>query len=177
MLTALQLLKNQLKEARETFDGTIADVTEEQLHKDPGGKALPIGSVIAHLAFSEDVIVNAMMRGQTPLFLTTWKDKTGTSEPMPPMDENWSTANEKWAKTVRVNLPELRKYLAAVYVATNEYIDSLTDEDISTEIDLGAWGKRTIAQLLSGFIIAHSHNLSGEISVLKGIQGAKGYQF
>ncbi len=177
MITALQLIKEELQNARETFEGTVADVTPEQLSKDPGGKALTLGGTYAHLIFSEDAIVHGMLQGKPPLFATTWKDKTGASAPMPPMDEKWEKAHEEWAKTVQIDLPKLRDYSKAVYQATDGYVNSLKDEDLEKEIDLGSWGKKTVAQLLYGFIIGHANSLAGEISVLKGIQGAKGYPF
>jgi hypothetical protein len=177
MVTALQLLKDQLKDARTTFEGTTADIKEEDLHKDPGGKAFSLAATYAHLAFSEDVIVHGMMQGKPSLADTTWKDKTGASSPMPPMDENWTAANEKWSKSVTVKLPQLRKYVQAVFKDTDDYINSLKDADLEKEIDLGSWGKKTLANMIAGFIIAHINSLSGEISALKGIHGSKGYPF
>ncbi len=177
MITALQLIKEQLKSARETFEGTVEDITPEMLAKDPGGKAFPLGATWAHLVFSEDVIVQGMIQGKAPLHATTWGGKTGASAPMPAMDENWSQNNEAWSKSVVIDLPQLRAYEQAVYAATDAYIDSLKVEDLDKEIDLGDWGKKTVAHLLTSFVIGHTNNLAGEISVLKGIQGKKGYQF
>jgi hypothetical protein len=177
MLTALQLIKNELKDAREGFAGTVADIQEDHLHKDPGGKALPLGATYAHLVFSEDAIMQGMIQQKHTLYETTWKGKTGVSETMPAMDENWSANNEKWARSVKIDLKQLREYEKAVYAATDEYINNLKDEDLEKEVDLGAWGKKTVAELLSSFIIGHTYSLMGEISALKGIQGAKGYAF
>jgi hypothetical protein len=177
MYTALQLIKEALQNARETFDATTADIADEHVHKDPGGKAFPLGATYAHLIMSEDAIVQGMIQKKPSLFETSWKDKTGASAPMPPMDANWSEANEKWSKSVQVDLAQMRKYAQAVYKATDEYVNSLKDEDLEKEIDLGAWGKKTIAFMLYGFVIAHTNSLTGEISALKGVQGAKGYPF
>lgn len=176
-MTALQLIKEEIQNARETFEGTAADITSEQLHSDPGGKALPLGAQYAHLIFSEDAIVHGMLQGKQALFETSWKDKTGASIPMPAMDAEWSVANEQWAKSVKIDLTKLREYSKAVNSATDEYVDSLTDESLDKEIDLGEWGKKTVAHLLYSFIIGHTNSLAGELSVLKGLQGAKGYPF
>lgn len=96
---------------------------------------------------------------------------------MPAMDDQWSKNHESWSKTVKIDLTKLRKYAKAVYNATDKYVNSLKDKDLEKEIDLGSWGKKTVANLLSGFIIGHTNSLAGEASVLKGIQGFKGYQF
>jgi uncharacterized damage-inducible protein DinB len=177
MITAIELIKQQLASAREVFQGTVADITEDQLHKDPGAKALPLGATYAHLIFSEDIIIHSMMQGKEPLFSTTYKEKTGANKSMPPMDEKWSEAHEAWAKVVSINLKQLHDYEQTVYKATDAYVNTLSNDDLEKEIDLGSWGKKTIADLLSNFIIGHTNSLAGEISVLKGIQGSKGYPF
>lgn len=177
MYTALQLIKDQLQNARENFENTCADITPDQLHADPGGKALPLGSLYAHLVMSEDVIVQGMLQKKAPLFEGEWKDKTGASAPLPAMDENWSTNHEQWAKTVQIDWEKIKAYAQAVYAATDAYVASLTDEDLEKEVDLGAWGKQKVAYLLYGFIIGHTNSLTGEISAIKGVHGAKGYPF
>lgn len=177
MLTALELLKDELKNARETFESTAADIKDEDLHKDPGGLALPLGATYAHLVFSEDVITHTMLQQKMPLFENTWKDKTGASSPMPPMDENYEKANREWAKSVKIDLSQMREYAQAVFAATDEFINSLKDEDLEREVDLGSWGKKTIAFMLSEYIVGHTFSLAGELSALKGVHGAKGYPF
>ncbi len=177
MYSALQLLKDQLKEAHELFINTSADIKEEHVHKDPGGKAFPIGATYAHLIFSEDAILHGMIQGKAPLFETEWKNKTGADTPMPAMDEKWSAANEEWSKHVKIDMAQMKEYTNAVFAATETYINSLKDEDLEKEIDLGSWGKKTVAQLLAGFIIGHTYSLAGEISALKGVQGVTGYPF
>jgi len=177
MYSALQLFKDELQNARETFEGTVADVNEEQLHHHPGGKALPLGAVYAHLILSEDMTVQMYLQGKEPLYESSWKGKNGVSQPMAAMDENWATNNEKWAKSVKINLNQFRDYSKAVYAATDEYLNSLKEEDLEREVNLGSWGKKTVAYMLYAFVIGHMYSLTGEISALKGIQGAKGYPF
>ncbi len=176
-LTALELLKEQLQSARELFSGTVADITTDQLHEDPGGKAFPLGATYAHLVFSEDVLVQQMIQHKEPLFKSSMKNKTGADKPMPEWDANWETTNHEWSKTVKIDLEMLKEYEKAVYTATDEYLSSISDEDLDHEVDMGEWGKYTIAKFLSNFIIGHLNNLTGEISVLKGVQGVKGYPF
>jgi hypothetical protein len=176
-MTALQLIKDDLKSARETFEGTVADLTQDMLDNDPGGKAFPIGAVYAHLVFSEDAIMEGMLQKRAPFFTEDWKDKTGADSDMPAMDADWSQNNETWSKNVKIELEQIKKYADAVYKATDEYINSLNDEDLDKDVDLGDWGKRPLSNILCSFIIGHINNLAGEISVLKGLQGKKGYAF
>lgn len=178
MITAVKVLQGQIKEARETFEGTVADIKKGHLHTTPGGTALPLGSVYAHLLFSEDAIIHGMLKGKAPLLATAWKGKTGASKPMPSFEStDWPKAHTQWSRTVRIDLPKLRNYAKAVYKATDAYMGSLKEKDLEKQIDLGPMGKRTVLQIINGFLIGHTYSLTGEISVLKGIQGAKGYPF
>ena len=177
MLTALQLIKDLIKDAHETFESTVADIQPKHLQLDPGGKAFPLAGTYAHLIFSEDMIVQQMIQGKPTLYQTTWKDRTGASAPIPAYDQNWETAHHQWAKTVTLDLDQFRQYSQAVYAATDAYVNSLTEADLETEKDLGPMGKRTVANLLYAFVAGHAYSLTGEISVLKGIQGSKGYPF
>lgn len=177
MITAIQLIKDQLKEAHGMFTETVADIKDDHLHKNPGGKAFPLGSLYAHLLYSEDMIVQSMLQGKTPLYMTAWKGKTGGSDLMPPWDEKWVESHILWGKKIKINLKQMHKYGKAVFSATEKYVNSLKEKDLERVVDLGNMGKKTVAYLLTGFVIAHTNSLTGEISAIKGINGAKGYPF
>jgi len=177
MLTALELLKDELKNARESFEGTAVDLKEEDLHKSPGGVAFPLGATYAHLIFSEDAIVQGMLQGKAPLSETDWKNETGASMPFPAIDANWETANKEWSNNVQIDLGKIREYAKTVYAATDSYMNSLTEEDLEKEVDLGPMGKKTVVEIIYAFLIAHTNQLTGELSALKGVHGLKGYPF
>jgi hypothetical protein len=111
-----------------------------------------------------------------PLCETTFKDKTGASE-VHPME--WQEAYPKWLKEVKLDIKQFNEYAKAVFAATEEYVATLTEEDLEKEVNMSSFGmgsKKTydfIANLISG----HVYPIMGEISVLKGIQGLKGYPF
>ncbi len=176
-MDAITLLREQLQNARESFEGTASTINTEDMHKDPGGKALPLGALWAHLVLSEDMTIQMFLQGKSPLYESDWKEKLGISEPMPAMDSNWETTHEAWAKRVQVDLPLFREYEKAVYKKTEEYLSGLQNDDLEKEVDLGAWGKKTVCYMLYAFIIAHTNMLSGEMSAVKGVHGAKGYAF
>src|SRR5438045_1835273 len=53
------------------LDGTMADVTREQAHYSPPGRANPIGATFAHLVCSEDMVINGMLQQRAPLSATS----------------------------------------------------------------------------------------------------------
>jgi hypothetical protein len=153
------------------LEGTAGDVTAEQARWLPPGKALPLGAHYAHVVLSEDMVINGMLQDSPPLAATTWAGRTGVSA-LPPEGFEWS----QWAKEVQVDLPALRQYAQAVYANTDEYLASLSDDDLNRPLDMSAVGagQQTLGWMIN-IMLEHVANHCGELSCLKGLQGAKGY--
>lgn len=172
-MNTVQLLRKQLAWAHATMEGTMADVTKKSAHFTKIGKALPVGAAYAHVIIGEDIVVATMFAKKTPLSANN--AKTGMSKPMPSMAE-WDK-HEGWYKTVKVDLPKLKKFAKSVYKATDAYLATLKDKDLEKEMDLMGMGKQSLAWYISNFVILHIANLTGEVSAAKGVQGLKGYPF
>ncbi len=172
----ISLLREQLRAAHEYLDETMADVTAEQAQWIPPGRATPLGANYLHLVQSEDMIINGALQQKGTLAETTWAGRIGADEPMPtpPWEEEDYMA---WSRRVQMDLPKLKEYAQAVYAASDEYIATLTPEDLNRSVDLSAMGMSpvTLAWVLSRYITGHADNICGEASALKGLQGAKGY--
>jgi len=173
---ATQVLLSQLKSAHTNLEQTMDGVTSEVAHFMPPGKANPIAGTYAHLVFSEDFFVHSFLKNTQPLMVTTFKDKTGASELQP---TDWEVAYPKWLKEVKVDIKQFREYAKAVYTASEEYVASLTDVDLEKDVDMSAFGmgERKAYDFIANIICGHVTSIMGEISVLKGIQGLKGYPF
>jgi hypothetical protein len=106
------------------------------------------------------------------MFADTWRGRTGISEPQMILEF-------EWARRVQVDLQKSGAYATAVWSATDDYISSLSPPDLGREVDMSAsgLGVRTVDWCLSALITSHINNMAGEISALKGVQGAKGYPF
>lgn len=165
-----------LKNAHTYFEQTMDGVTKEVAHFAPPGKANPIAGVYAHLIFSEDFFVHFFLKKTKPLFETTWKDKTCISSLQP---TEWVNEYPKWLKEVTIEIPKVHEYAKAVFSATEKYIESLEDSDLEQSIDMSMFGmgSRTQGDMIHMMILGHVWSIMGEIAVLKGIQGLKGYPF
>ena len=172
-MKAVSLLREQLQSAHETQEATMADVTEEAAQFTDTNKAIPVGAAYAHSILGEDMVLSTMLMQKDPLA----KDNStiGLSIPMPSTSE-WEK-HEQWYKTVKIDLPKLKEFAKVVYKTTDDYLASLTDEDLDKELDRPMVGKHNIAWFITNFIILHIANLTGEISSVKGLQGLKGYPF
>jgi hypothetical protein len=109
-----------------------------------------------------------------------WDKKTGLSLPHPPMDKDWEKNYTKWSKSVKADLPTLRKYAKAVYANSDKVLAGMDDKDmVNMKVDLSAWGMGDwpMARFAIRFLISHVDSLCGEISTVKGLQNMKGYPF
>lgn len=171
-LDAVALLSAQVKEAHRVVIGTIKDLTEEQAHWKPGGRAHSIAPLLAHVAAAEDLFLN-MMTGRQPLATGLYTSKTGASEPYPMGNYG------EWAGRVKVNLAQFQEYVQAVFKHTEEYVSGLKPEELEKELDLSnaGLGKMSLASFITMTSVIHPSNHIGEVSCMKGQQGGKGYPF
>ncbi len=175
----VSLLRELVKNGNELLEGTMADVTAEQAHWIPPGAAMPIGAHYAHVVLSQDGAVNGVFKGDIPLFAAGWAGKNGVSELPPAPDPgkpgfaDWSG----WSRKVKVDLPAMRKYAMAVYAASDEFLATLSPEDLERPMDLTALGlgKSTMGWVIANGIVGNGFTHCGEISCLKGLQGKRGY--
>ncbi len=171
-MDAVSLLRQQLKDAHELLEATLGELTPNQLHYGPPGRALPIGAAYAHVIFSEDIMVQSALKGGKPLFESGVE--TGASELMPNfLTGDWGGYAD-WTKRARFDLGQLRAYAQQVYAASDAYLASLNEADLDREVP---FLKSSLAHLVSRAIIGHADNLTGEISAAKGLQGLQGYPF
>jgi hypothetical protein len=171
-MNAIETHREGLRWAYELLEMVMDGVTGELAHANPPGIANPLAATYAHALVDLDVIPNLLLQGNPPLYETAWKDKTGISDPQ------WQSDLE-WARRVRVDLPAAREYGKAAYRSADAYIAALNEADLTREVDLTAngLGVQTVSWCLTALVVAHLNNMAGEISVLKGIRGEKGYPF
>ena len=174
----VSLLRTVVADARRVLDATMADVTQAQVDYIPPGLANPLGATYAHVVWSEDMTVQGMFRQLPPLFAAAWSGRTGLSESMPAPGPDWAKY-PAWTRSVRIDLPALRAYGQAVGFETDAWIAGLSEADLDRPLDLSfaGLGQQTVASAISLLIANHLGTETGEISVLKGIQGARGYPF
>ena len=172
MSVAAKILQNQFKSAHDWLSGTIGEANNEQLHWQPEGLPSPIGAQYLHVLLVEDFFVSTLS-GQQPLMMTDFAGKVGASE-MPPMGGPWN----EWGKNSTFDLAVAQAYSQAVFARTDDYVGSLSDDDLLEEVDLSAAGAgtQTRAAALS-LLLLNSFSHTGEVSALKGLQGEKGYPF
>jgi hypothetical protein len=180
-MSTREMAKLLLQDVHETLEGTMTGVTDDVANWQPSGKALSVGAAYTHAVISEDMLLATMLAQKPMLIDQGWADKMGLSEPHPAVTESWEQDFAAWTKSVRVEIAKLQEYAKATYAQTEDYLDSLSDDDfMNKKVDLTSWGMGAdypLWRFFHRFIIGHADNLTGEISSVKGLQDLKGYPF
>jgi hypothetical protein len=166
----IALLRLQVREAYEFLDATIDGTTPEQLMWIPSGVANPLAAVYAHALVTFDGVLHGILMRRAPMFESSFEYNTGINEPQ------WAL-EPAWARRVRVDLPVAREYGTAILAAADDYLAHLNPAVLSDTVDLTRHGsgKQAIGWTISRLMIGHLDNMTGEVSCLKGLQGARGY--
>lgn len=170
-MNTVELLQFSQGNALDILKQVTEDLTQEQADWAPPGIANSIGALYWHTMSSTDQIVHGWCMGQASLDQKDgWKEKVLTSAPK---DEDDHAAQ---IRDVRVDLSAMHEYARAVARAIRDWLASLTPEDLERKINTPV-GELNLAELVESFVVWHISSHCGEISALKGCQGAKGYPF
>lgn len=175
-MTTLELLRINLSTSHDAFSKTVADMTQENADYVPPGIMHPIGERWAHLVMAEDMLLHNFVTQATPLFAQDWAGRTGFAADITMLIAQTSDA----ARAFRVDdLNALREYMRAVFENTQSFINNANPELLETNVDMSVigYGQVPFPVWFSTFIVGHIHDVMGEISALKGLQGLKGYPF
>jgi len=168
-MDVVEATKRSVGHSHDWFSGTCADLSQAQADFLPAGVAHPIGELVAHVLQSEDFIINGMIQGKPPVWETEgWEQKLGVP--------NVAMHTQEMARGFKVDLKALEPYKAAVYASTESYLAGITPDELDREVQ-GPFGAMKVADALSNALIGNNLAHTGEISALKGLQGAKGYAF
>lgn len=128
------------------------------------------GGLYVHGVCAEDFAINRLVKGGQALYASTHAETSGVCDPSPYIAR-------EWAASLTRDLTKAREYAQAVYAVTDAYLAGLSADDLDKMADLSAegWGTWPLHVVLTRFVAGHIDNMTGEISCLKGLQGAKGY--
>ncbi len=173
-MNTVELLQYSLKNALGILKQVTADLTQEQADWMPPGIANPIGGLYWHTIASIDMVVHGWGMGKDAIFQTEgWKEKVVVSSAG---DERKDHPPEM--RETLVNLAALREYEKVVVAVVQDWLVSLTPGDMARKVKTPTpIGELGLAQMMETFVIWHINAHCGEISALKGCQGAKGYPF
>ncbi|MGE0228798.1 MAG: DinB family protein [Dehalococcoidia bacterium] len=167
-MNGVQAFQASFGGAHNWFNGTVADVTEEQATSVPAGVAHPIGELAAHVLHSEDGAISMVTGEPTIWEAEGYGQKLGI--------EFVFSQDHEVARALRTTPAQLSEYAQKVFARTDAYLASLTDADLDREVN--AFGQMMpLGQFLGAVLLGNTYAHTGEISALKGLHSAKGYPF
>ena len=164
------LLRAQYQQAHGILEQVIDDTSAEAMAHVEGGNLGSISAIYAHLVYDEDGMMRGAGREGTVWESGGWSEKTGIGELSPMQTQEGAQSPQDY------DLAAFREYAQAVYASTDAFLEGLSDDGLSEEID--TFGrKQPRGQYLGTVCLWHVTNHQGEISALKGVQGLKGLPF
>jgi hypothetical protein len=166
-----ELLRGQYTQGHQLLSGVMADVGPDVLNNASGlGTLGSIGSIFAHMVFTEDLFVSGFT-GKPPIYSSAgWDSKLAV--PVPGIQQN-----ADWAATVRLDLEPFLAYAKEVWAATEDYAGGLSEADLEREVP-GLGGRQVkLAMLAANVGTIHISQHMGEIAAIKGMRGLKGLPF
>jgi uncharacterized damage-inducible protein DinB len=170
-MNATEMLRGAFGQAHGILDGQLADCSPAVMSKQyAGGTIHPIGSIYAHVMYSEDNIINGLLQGKPPIWQAAgWSAKTGTTLPQA------ANQTDEWAG-LNIDLAKFKDYATAIKQNTDAYVAGLSETDLERRITF--FGQEmSVGAALANVLLWHVSNHSGEIAALKGVQGLKGLPF
>jgi hypothetical protein len=160
-------LRQQMQSLHGTMEAAICDCPTDALTRKLRDSTInSIGAIYAHTIFGEDGFLNGLVRGGTPVYFTGgWAPKVGLEMPKGSMEPDWA---------VTLDLDLFRRYAAAVYEATDEYLATVSDAELDRIVDPGFAPPMPVRSFIANIMAWHVATHQGEISALKGVQGLNG---
>jgi hypothetical protein len=166
-MDVIEYIRCEVEGMRRSVNMTMRDMPPELFNGATPGTTNAISATFIHLINSEDYFIQKVILGKPSVWENgSWSERTGIAKP-PSIGEDWSAFKHR-----QIAIQPLLGYQAAVWEATDAYLDTLTPEELDRKVKFAS-GERTVADML---ILCVSQSLShaGEIAALKGVQGARG---
>jgi hypothetical protein len=155
-MNTVELTQYALSNAFDLLEQVTADLEQVQADWTPPGTASTIGAIYSHTLTYVDFLLEKVCIAQSDAVF---------SEPPP---------EEISMREVQADLSALHEYADRVQNAAQEWLSTLTPADLERSMNTSI-GELNLGQLVEAYIIWHINVHCGEISVLKGCQGLKGY--
>ena len=165
-MDTVEYIQNSLSFAHRAL-ADACNGTPEQLHFVPENGSHSIAWCLWHTARIEDLIINARARQAPQVWNQQWADRTGL-----PFEGMGTGMSDDEAIQLRIkDIDAFRSYQEAVWKQTEDYLNSITIEDLQSERPTRDGGTETIGQGISLHMLGHFNGHRGEINLLRGMQG------
>ena len=170
-LNQLEVVQEGLSGVHAMLDQAVAETTLEQWNARPAGQGVSAFFSLWHYVRTEDNIVNFVAQRRNTVWLNDgWNEHFGLHR----TSQGTGMTAEQANSVILTETQAWLRYQQAVWVATDEWLASLTSGDLESEIIIKPVPPMTIWQALTGMLLYHGYRHVGEIEHARGLVGLGG---
>jgi hypothetical protein len=142
MSLAIDIIRGSLRQQHNWWNEIVESLTQDQLHYRPDDKGNSIAFTAWHYARTEDNIVQFVFRERKP---TVWMD--GGYDTKFGMHRSAQGTGMQIEDAASLRLPSVAEWMAyqrAVWQATNEWLDSISESDLERVVNFRPFGEVTV---------------------------------
>ena len=171
-MSQTQMLMPHLRRLHQNLEDATSDLTPHQLHWRPGKGCTHIAFSLWHYVRTEDNLIRFVLQNRRT---TVWLEK-GWNEVFH-LDRVAQGTGMSLEDASAIRIPsseEFLPYMRDVWLATEEYVGSITEDGLREVFRFRPMGERTALEVLMENLLTHGFSHLGEIWVLRALQGLEG---
>jgi len=171
-MTAVDLIRLELKHLHTMLDRSLTGLSPEQLHAVPAGhpKANTIAWGVWHVVRTEDNVVRFVLQNRRPPVWTEggYADKLG----LPPVAQGTGMSTEE-AHGLRIrDLAVFREYMQNAWASTDDFLVTLEAAALERTVTIKPLGDMAVGRALAQVCVGHGMVHCGEIELARTLIGA-----
>ncbi len=176
-MNTIDYFRAERRRLHELFRYSVSDLTIDEWHHTIPGMGNHIAFLVWHVVRVEDSILNLALQGRQPVWKEyNWHERLG----LPPRALGVGMSTEE-AHAVRINDPVLfMGYVEQVWQESEKYLASITDGGMELSermVTLQLLGERSALEMIGHACLSHPFTHLGEIALLRGAMGKRGFPF
>ena len=167
MASAVGFIRDSFAFIHDSYRDARTGQSLEQLHFAPEGESHSVAWCLWHAARVEDLMLQSIIRKQPQVWQQQdWAARTGL-----PAEGFGTGQSTDEAQAVQItDLDAFAEYAEAVYSATDAFLDSIADDELDREVQLGQ-RTESVGENIRLHLITHLNGHRGEINLIRGMQG------
>lgn len=171
-MCTIDFIRSGLRQLHQTYDESIADLSDDQLHWIANENGVSAAFVLWHYVRTEDNIINFVLQGKSTVWIEGgWYERLGLHR-----TAQGTGMSLQDAQALRISdKGAFQDYMRATWKATEGYLATLTDDDLRKTITVRPLGEMPAINAVGTICLTHGFAHSGEIAHLRGLMGLRGF--
>ena len=170
-MSTTEFIRGGLRQLHNSYDESIRDLTEEQLHWRANEHGASAAFILWHYVRTEDNIIQYVLQGKPTIWIEAgWDAKFGLHR-----TAQGTGMSLEDAQGLRINdKAGFQEYMRAVWAATDAYLATVTDEKLQEKTTVKPLGEMPVQNAIGNMCLTHGFTHLGEIAHIRGLLGLKG---